>query len=131
MLNINAISRTAKEALANRGHSDDDIAKMTPEEAFTEYCEWHGLCRYGHTLWSLMKELNKAQQERPELHVFIKQNVSKGRGGYQPQEVESILKKIEGVQSYHIREARINPHRGGYREDEVVEMIREIYAATA
>src|ERR1700722_9967095 len=39
-----------REALVNRGHSDAQIAALTPQEKFDEYCEWNGLIRHGSTL---------------------------------------------------------------------------------
>jgi hypothetical protein len=30
-------------ALRRRGHSDSSIAAMSPEEAFCEYCAYHGI----------------------------------------------------------------------------------------
>nr|WP_315254943.1 hypothetical protein [uncultured Duganella sp.] len=30
-------------ALRRRGHSDASISSMTPEEAFCEYCAYHGI----------------------------------------------------------------------------------------
>lgn len=39
-------------ALKKRGHSEQDIARMSPKNAFVEYCEWNGLLCWGETLWN-------------------------------------------------------------------------------
>lgn len=41
-------------ALQKRGHSEQDIARMSPKKAFIEYCEWNGLLSWGETLWNQM-----------------------------------------------------------------------------
>jgi hypothetical protein len=39
------------DALAGRGHSASDMASMTPEKRFDEYCGWHlGDKRWGEDL---------------------------------------------------------------------------------
>jgi hypothetical protein len=45
-----------------RGHSDADIAAMTPRELFSEYCEWNGLLRWGDTLFSAVEACQKASK---------------------------------------------------------------------
>lgn len=47
-------------ALRERGHSDDEIARMKPAKAFREFCEWHGLIDWAPTLMSVY-EAAKAQ----------------------------------------------------------------------
>lgn len=42
-----------KEVIEGR---EIDPTTMTVEELFIEYCEWHGLIRWGRTLWGAMKE---------------------------------------------------------------------------
>lgn len=39
-------------ALQKRGHSEQEIALMSPKKAFAEYCEWNGLLSWGETLWN-------------------------------------------------------------------------------
>lgn len=41
-------------ALRNREHSDEDIANMSANEIFREYCEWHGLINWANTLISVL-----------------------------------------------------------------------------
>jgi hypothetical protein len=49
-MNIAKIDPAVVEALRKCGHEETEIEKMTPEFAFNEYCEWHGLIRWGDTL---------------------------------------------------------------------------------
>ena len=44
------------DALRERGHRDELIAKMTPALAFREYCEWHGLHNWSSTLMSVYED---------------------------------------------------------------------------
>jgi len=41
------------DALHERGHSDERIAGMDGEMAFSEYCMWHGLIGWGSDLFNL------------------------------------------------------------------------------
>ena len=47
-------------ALHNRGHTDLEISKMTPDEAFDEFCMWHGLIGWGDTLRNALNNLRAA-----------------------------------------------------------------------
>lgn len=51
------------EALTERGWSKEEIAKLSPEEAFDEYCEWHGLRGWGQTLRFVMSNIQSANVE--------------------------------------------------------------------
>lgn len=55
-------------ALKKRGHTDADIAAMTPEEAFGEYCTWHGLLGWGPKLWAAVMTAQQAsvRADNPE-----------------------------------------------------------------
>ena len=46
--------------IRERGHSDAEVASMSPREAFAEYCNWHGLIGWGGDLWGVVESLNKA-----------------------------------------------------------------------
>lgn len=57
------ISKIPAKVLADirkRGHSDEDIAAMSPEEAFREYCEWNGLINWGDALFRAVEALKTA-----------------------------------------------------------------------
>ena len=43
--------------LKDRGHSEDDISRMTPRNAFNEYCNWNGLINHGDSLWEVVQAL--------------------------------------------------------------------------
>jgi hypothetical protein len=54
------ISKTPANVLAalrNRGHDDEAIAAMSPQSAFREYCDWHGLLGWGDELWHTAQNL--------------------------------------------------------------------------
>ena len=57
MLNTKTLPANLLDALHKRGHADEQIAEMTPSEAFEEFCNWHGLSGWGSELWSLMCKL--------------------------------------------------------------------------
>lgn len=43
-------------ALRERGNTPEQVAQMTPEEKFTEYCNWHGLINWAPTLIKIWRE---------------------------------------------------------------------------
>lgn len=45
-----------QQALDARGIEDSD--ELTPEQCFTEYCEWHGII--GWNLWQIVKQCEGA-----------------------------------------------------------------------
>ena len=47
---VSNISIEVVDCLRERGWDDVQIANMTPEEAFSEFCEWNGLLGYGGKL---------------------------------------------------------------------------------
>ena len=47
--------------LRSRGHDDKDIQNMSPERAFTEFCEWNGLINWAATLRSALDSLRAAK----------------------------------------------------------------------
>lgn len=57
MPNIKTLPDNVLEALRNRGLDDEDIAELTPQQAFDEFCRWHGLSDWGNELWSVMDKL--------------------------------------------------------------------------
>jgi hypothetical protein len=42
-MNSRNMDAACLRALRRRGHSDSSIAIMSPEEAFCEYCAYHGI----------------------------------------------------------------------------------------
>ena len=56
-------------ALAERGHSDDAILAMGPDEMFDEFCEWHGLIRWGPTLRTIMENAMDMPDKDEEVPV--------------------------------------------------------------
>lgn len=60
-MNPKNISDDIKADLAECGHSEETLKAMTPEEAFDEYCQWHGLLGWGSQLRRVMGQLNAAR----------------------------------------------------------------------
>lgn len=50
------------DALVERGHTLEHIKQMPPEEAFDEYCNWHGLIHWGPRLRGVLDNLKEAAQ---------------------------------------------------------------------
>ena len=61
MMDLKVLPSHITEDLIKRGNSKEDIAKMSPEEAFNEYCNWHGLQGWGESLWEIVQELKDAE----------------------------------------------------------------------
>ncbi len=49
------------DALHQRGHSTDDIAKMSPSGAFCEFCQCHGFIGWGGAIWDTVENLREAE----------------------------------------------------------------------
>jgi len=85
---INQLPRQVLADLRSRGHSDDAIERMSPEEAFSEYCQWNGLINWSGYLWEAVtalkaiQDLTKAGKPAPipEAHqvvVFASEGVTR------------------------------------------------------
>jgi len=61
VLTIDKLPDEVKDALHSRGHSNEKIAAMSPEEVFTEYCNWHGLILWGAKLMGLVHSIDAAE----------------------------------------------------------------------
>lgn len=59
-MDTNQLNEDIMEALQERGFDVADIARMSTEEAFSEYCEWHGLIRWGYRLHKVHEAISKA-----------------------------------------------------------------------
>ena len=66
MIDLNKLPDDVLTALNKRGLSSEEIAKATPEFLFTEYCEWHGLIRWGSNLLSVWRSLARSNQDSPK-----------------------------------------------------------------
>lgn len=60
---INQLPRQVLADLHSRGHSDEAIERMTPEEAFAEYCQWNGLINWNGPLWEAATALKAIQDQ--------------------------------------------------------------------
>lgn len=47
------------DALRERGHTDEQIAKIAPAMAFREFCEWHGLIGWAPMLMSVYESAKR------------------------------------------------------------------------
>ncbi len=85
---ITQVPRQVLADLRSRGHSDDAIERMSPEEAFAEYCQWNGLINWNDTLWDAVTALKAIQDMTkadkpgpiPETHqvvVFASEGVTR------------------------------------------------------
>ena len=64
-LKIDDLNGDTLDALRERGHSDEQIEAMSPSEAFSEYCNWHGLLGWGNELWSPLMLLIRSSVSMP------------------------------------------------------------------
>ncbi|MBN3835162.1 hypothetical protein [Burkholderia sp. Ac-20344] len=59
-MDISKIDASVLEAIRKRGSTDADIALMTPERAFVEYCDWRALPGHGEELIRVLDNLRLA-----------------------------------------------------------------------
>lgn len=74
-MDVNALKPAMRDALRERGHNDQAIALMSPREAFDEYCTWHGIIRWGDTLWEQAAALMALQPPAPLPGIPLPLNV--------------------------------------------------------
>ena len=60
-MDIHKIDPLVLNNLRKRGHTDEEIAAMTPEQAFIEYCRYHGMMR-GSALLRVIDNLRVASE---------------------------------------------------------------------
>ena len=51
-------------ALRSRDWADEEIDDMSPDKAFDEFCEWHGLIGWGLTLRGTLNHLRRADEQQ-------------------------------------------------------------------
>jgi len=61
-VNVSKLSFSIVDALHELGHTDERIANMSPEFAFIEYCNWHGLLGWGGELIDVIDSLRAADE---------------------------------------------------------------------
>lgn len=89
-------------SLLSRGWSEEEIAKLSPEEAFDEYCEWHGLRGWGQTLRRALSNIQSANttikkgkttMKSEKLKQWLRENSS---GVYRPSaEAADYIQELE------------------------------------
>lgn len=60
-LNTEKMNPALLQDLQARGMTNVEISLLTAEQAFDEYCDWHGLVNWGPALRSAMIELKKVE----------------------------------------------------------------------
>ncbi|MFP3637598.1 hypothetical protein [Paraburkholderia sp. SIMBA_054] len=65
-MDVTKIDDDVLGSLRERGHNDEDIAAMTPEAAFSEYCNWRGLSGFGPVLARALDGLRGAAASQGE-----------------------------------------------------------------
>lgn len=63
-MEIDLISEEILEALEKRGLTGEEIEKLTPEQVFIEYTEWHGLRGWGKSLIGTLDSLRYASKAK-------------------------------------------------------------------
>lgn len=59
-LDISKIPTAVLNDVAKRGNSFAEMERMPPETFFDEYCRWHGLIGWGHTLLDVVTKIREA-----------------------------------------------------------------------
>lgn len=60
-MKLETIPPSIIDANRERGHTDAAIEAMSAVELFDEYCNWHGLIRWGGNLFWLAVDLRAAE----------------------------------------------------------------------
>ncbi len=63
-MKIANIPHRVVDAARSRAIQDEQIEKMTGKELFIEFCEWHGLIRWGTDLFYTANALESIENER-------------------------------------------------------------------
>ena len=61
-MNARNMDATCLRALRRRGHSDNSINAMSPEEAFCEYCAYHGIMNLVPATLQMLDKLRSEQR---------------------------------------------------------------------
>jgi len=61
MPNLTQVPVRVFDALESMGYKEEEIARMSPKEAFANFCEWEGLIGYGSFLWELVEQLKQSE----------------------------------------------------------------------
>lgn len=61
-MKLKDIPPSVVDANRERGHTDAEMERMSAEDLFVEYCEWHGLIRWGRNLFNLATNMKALEQ---------------------------------------------------------------------
>jgi len=68
--------------------TDKEIAELSPRQLFDEYCTWHGLLRWGDSLWDTVDKLKSATDEfDPKIVVTMNNGVVREATATRPSRV--------------------------------------------
>ena len=76
MLKLEAVPARIYDDLRQRGHSADEIEQMTAEQAFAEYCQWHGLADWGDHLVQVLDALRSEEAEEKAADQIARADVA-------------------------------------------------------
>jgi len=62
-MDITKIPQHILDDLRSRGNTDEEIKEMSPECAFSEFCEWNGLNGWASTLRNALDILRVADKK--------------------------------------------------------------------
>lgn len=68
-IDISKVEPSVLSALRKRSQTDQTISGLSPEEAFEQYCEWHGIIRWADTLVKVLDNLRAASVIPPVAEV--------------------------------------------------------------
>lgn len=57
------LSVSMQSALRHRELSENQIEQLTPQEAFEQFCQWHGLINWSSTLWQQVVALHALENQ--------------------------------------------------------------------
>jgi hypothetical protein len=63
MINIKLLSQDVHHTLRAAEYSDEEIAKMSAQEAFNAYCTWHGILGWASTLRRALESIEEASRD--------------------------------------------------------------------
>jgi hypothetical protein len=69
-LDTSKLPESVRKAFTSRGLTNEEAEKLTVEQAFIEYCEWHGLRQWGRILLDVYTSIKNAEQSSPKKLSF-------------------------------------------------------------
>lgn len=73
-------------------YTDAEIESLSPQSLFDEYCNWHGLIRWGDTLWQAVEQLKQASQVPSPREIELEKQVA-----YHRERADSNFARLEAI----------------------------------